>query len=161
MAEFTLDRWKLILLQHGLFFQLPSSWFCFCWQSWSSFDLPPRAQNQTSPGFLTVGEQKFLPLAGTVVLNHSAVSAFSRETTTQRSLGASCAHIFWHEICASTACLPPLTTSVCESHPQTLGLRKIDLRNYSRIKRGRNKKKNVKQHRLSSSALGCIYIWPH
>lgn len=120
MNEFTLNRWKLMLLQHRLFFQFPSSWLCFCWESWNSFDLPPRTENQTSPGFLTVGEQKFLPLAVTVVLNHSAVSAFSRETTTQRSLGASCAHIFWHEICASTAstaCLPPLTTSVCVRSP--------------------------------------------
>lgn len=107
-------------------------------------DLPRQAQNQTSSIFLIIKVQKLFPLAVTVVFNRSAVPAFSRETTTQRSVRASCVHIFWHEICASTACLPLLTTSVCVRSPipkTSLGLQKIDLRDYSRIKRGGNKKK--------------------
>lgn len=159
MAEFTLDGWKLILLQHRLFFQPPSSWFCFGWESWSSFDLPPRAQNQTSPGFLTVGEQKFLPLAGTVVLNHSAVSAFSRETTTQRSLGASCAHIFWHEICASTACLPPLTTSVCMRSPIPRLVSACE-RSIWGITAG-SKEEEIKKREATSLFCFPLLLWPH
>lgn len=111
---------------------------------------PPTSSTESdfSPGFLAVGEPKCLPLAVTVVLNHSAVSLFSRETTRRRSLGASCAHIFLARDLRLYClyCLHSLFTSshnicVCEeSHPQTrLGLRKIDLRDYSRIKRGRNK----------------------
>lgn len=143
MSEFTLDRWKLILLQHRLFFQLPSSWFCFCWESWISFDLPPRAQNQTSHA---VGGAEVPPArrhCGFKPQRRLCVLQGNNNTTFPRSLVRT--HFLARDL--RLYCLYCLFTSshnicVCEeSHPQThLGLRKIDLRDYSRIKRGRNKK---------------------
>lgn len=59
-------------------------------------------------------------------------------------------------------CLFTSSHNICvceESHPQTrLGLRKIDLRNYSRIKRGRNKKTKCE---ATSTFLFCFGMYLH